>query len=205
METPNVLNFGSEGANGWGGNGFIPGLFGGLIGGALFGGGFGGWGNNGNASAAAALGAQATANNNTDLLMNALGNVNTQVASVNNVLGQIAVQNATNPLQVVNAIQSGDAALASQFAQCCCQNQLRTVEQTNTIVDVVNKQTIAMNDQFCALKERELQQTIDAQAGIIAQLRDAAQTATISAQIAPLQTTVNEILTKLNTTTTAGA
>lgn len=204
MDNPSVYQFG-EGTNmggGWGG--LIPGFIGGLFGGALFGnGGFGMGGNN--AGAAAALGAQATANNNTDLLMNALGNVNTQISGVNNTLGQIAVQNATNPLQVVNAIQSGDAALSSQFAQCCCQNQLRTVEQTNTIVDAVNKQTIAMNDQFCQLKEREMQQTIDAQAGIIAQLRDAAQTASITAQIAPLQTTVNEILAKLNTTTTAGA
>ena len=204
MDTPNVLNFGSEGAN-WGLNGLIPGFLGGIFGGALFGNGFGGWGNGGNAGAAAALGAQATANNNTDLIMNAVNGLGTQVAGVNNALGQIAVQNATAPLQVANAIQSGDAALSSQLAQCCCQNQLRTVEQTNTIVDAVNKQTIAMNDQFCALKERELQQTINAKDDIINQLRSTANLAAVGSLVAPLQATVNEILAKLNTTTTAGA
>ena len=31
--------------------------------------------------------------------------------------------------QVINAIQSGNAAIASQLAQCCCENRLLTTQQ----------------------------------------------------------------------------
>ena len=102
MEKPDVYQFGNDGMGyGWGG--IVPGFLGGILGGALFGNGFGGWGGNGNA--AAALGAQANANNNTDLLMSGINNINTQVAGVNASLGNIAIQSATSPLQVTNAIQ----------------------------------------------------------------------------------------------------
>jgi hypothetical protein len=50
--------------------------------------------------------------------------------------------------------------------------QIRTLEQTNTlglqadrnnnaVLAAINAQTVAMNDQFCALKERELQARIN--------------------------------------------
>ena len=137
---------------------------------------------------------------------------NTSVESVKN--GIFALQNAINTvgsqvgmsgLETINAIQSGNAALASQLANCCCENrlaicnqtntitsqlanhdasvrlqlanneaadQLSVCQQTNTILNAINKQTIAMNDQFCALKERELQNKIDTQGDIITQLRN---------------------------------
>ena len=40
------------------------------------------------------------------------------------------------------------------------------------ITDAINAQTVAMNDQFCAAKERDLQSKIDTQADIITQLRN---------------------------------
>ena len=204
--TPEVYNFGNDGGygNGWGG--IIPGFFGGLIGGALFGNGFGGFGGNGNGAAAASLGAQATANNNTDLLMNAIGNVNTQVAGVNASLNNIAIQGATAPLQVANAIQNAQNAMQNQFSQCCCENRLATCEQTNTITNAIQQQTIAMNDQFCALQQRELQAEINAKDEVIAQLRDQAQTNIINGNIAALQTQITALaaaVAKIPTTTTA--
>lgn len=73
----NALPYWLLGNNGWN-NGFGGGLGTGILGfllGAMFNGGWGGngfgWGNNGN-NGAAALGAQATAYNNTDLLMQAI-------------------------------------------------------------------------------------------------------------------------------------
>ena len=128
----------------------------------------GGWGFGGgmNGNAAASLGAQATANNNTDLLMNAITNtgerqheaiqtlstmlgqdfnlVNQGVQTMQSALATIAANQGMNTMQVVNAIQSGNASLASQLCQCCCdmrqtvtnqgyENQLRTLEQTNAI------------------------------------------------------------------------
>lgn len=183
---PEVYNFDGSGYNGgWGG--IVPGFLGGILGGALFGGGFGGWNGNGGAAAAASLGAQATANNNTDLIMSAIGNINTQVAGVNANLGNIAIQSATSPLQVSGAIKDTQNAMQQQFSQCCCENRLANCEQTNTIVSAIKDQTVAMNDQFCAIKERELQQTIDAKNDLIAQLRDQAMQNANNVQFASLQ------------------
>lgn len=205
MEQPQVYNFDGNGGYGYGwGGGFIPGIIGGVLGGALLGGGFGGWGGNGgNGAAAAALGAQATANNNADLIMNAVGNVGTQVAGIGATLGNIAISSATNPLQVQNAIQQAQNAMQSQFSQCCCENRLGLCEQTNTLQRAIDAQTVAMNEQFCALQQRELQQEINAKNETIAQLRDQAQTNTISGQIALLQQAIAALAARIPTTTPA--
>lgn len=217
MEQPQVYNFdgnGNWGNGGWGG--IIPGFIGGIIGGALFNG--NGWlgGGNGNGNAAAALGAQATANNNTDLLMNAVNNVgttigqdfntlNSQLTGIGSTLNGMAVQNATTPLQVTNAIQTGNMSLQQQLSQCCCENRLATCEQTNTITNAINAQTVAMNEQFCALQQRELQAEINAKNETIAQLRDAAQTSSINGQIALLQQAVAALAARIPVTTTTAA
>ena len=227
--------------NGWlGGNGLAGGALGFLLG-LVFGngwGGFGGFGGYGNSGAAASsLGAQATAYNNTDLLMNAINgtdadirqlatmantdfdSMKTALATINAGLTNVGSQIGLSSLQVVNAIQSGNAALASQFCQCCCENkllvtsqgyenQIATLNQTNqlgsqadrntrSITDAIAAQTVAMNDGFCAIKERELQGKIDTQAEIITQLRgqidNANQTAQIAAMLAPIKSEVELI------------
>jgi len=227
--------------NGWfGGNGLAGGALGFLLG-LVFGngwGGFGGFGGYGNSGAAASsLGAQATAYNNTDLLMNAINgtdadirqlatmantdfdSMKTALATINAGLTNVGSQIGLSSLQVVNAIQSGNAALASQFCQCCCENkllvtsqgyenQIATLNQTNqlgsqadrntrSITDAIAAQTVAMNDGFCAIKERELQGKIDAQAEIITQLRgqidNANQTAQIASMLAPIKSEVDLI------------
>jgi hypothetical protein len=227
--------------NGWlGGNGLAGGALGFLLG-LVFGngwGGFGGFGGYGNSGAAASsLGAQATAYNNTDLLMNAINgtdadirqlatmantdfdSMKTALATINAGLTNVGSQIGLSSLQVVNAIQSGNAALASQLCQCCCENkllvtsqgyenQIATLNQTNqlgsqadrntrSITDAIAAQTVAMNDGFCAIKERELQSKIDTQAEIITQLRgqidNANQTAQIAAMLAPIKSEVDLI------------
>ena len=203
MEQPQVYNFDGNGGYGYGGwGGIVPGFLGGLVGG-LFTNGFGGWGGNGNGNAAAAaLGAQATANNNADLIMNAVGNVGTQVAGINATLGNIAISNATNPLQVTNAIQAAQAQTNQQLSQCCCENRLATCQQTNEIVSKIGEQTVAMNEQFCALQQRELQQEINAKNEVIAQLRDQAQTNAIQGSIAVLQQQINALAERIPVTAT---
>lgn len=227
--------------NGWlGGNGLAGGALGFLLG-LVFGngwGGFGGFGGYGNSGAAASsLGAQATAYNNTDLLMNAINgtdadirqlatmantdfdSMKTALATISAGLTNVGSQIGLSSLQVVNAIQSGNAALASQLCQCCCENkllvtsqgyenQIATLNQTNqlgsqadrntrSITDAIAAQTVAMNDGFCAIKERELQGKIDTQAEIITQLRgqidNANQTAQIAAMLAPIKSEVDLI------------
>jgi len=145
--------------------------------------------------------------------------VNAGVQSAQNTLNQIANAQGMSTLQMINAVQSGDANLASTIQKCCCDNQLAICQQTNalstqadrnanSLLNAINAQTIAMNDQFCALKERELQSKIDTQADIITQLRgqidNAQQTAAITGYVnglvAPLQAKVSEIADKMPNT-----
>jgi len=141
------------------------------------------------------------------------------IGNIQNALSQIGATQGMNALQVINAIQNGNAGLASQLSQCCCNSQLAMCQQTNAlqsqadrnhnaVLNAINAQTIAMNDQFCAIKERELQSKIDTQAEIITQLRgqidNANQTAAITGYVnglvAPLQKAVTEIADKMPNT-----
>lgn len=216
---------------GWGGNGF--------------GGGFGGWGGNGGAGF---ISNQLNNDSGRELIMNAITNqgeasrtaiqtlstmlgqdfnlVNASVQAAQNTLNQIANAQGMSTLQLINAVQSGDAALTSTLQSCCCQTQKQIMEQgyqsqiatlnqtnqlgsqadrnTNSLLNAINAQTVAMNDQFCAARERDMQAKIDTQADIITQLRgqidNANQTAQITGYvnslIAPLQAKVTEIADK---------
>lgn len=236
-------NGGFFGANGgsafWGAllGSVVPGLFGGW--GNGFGGGFGG-----GSAAAASLGAQATANNNAELILNAINGtdadvrllattLNTDVDSlklgINTVQGaiaQVASQVGMSGLQVVNAIQAGNSDLASRLCSCCCdmkqlvtsqgyENQIATLNQTNALsgaiagngqrtVDAIADLKTTMVQEFCAVKEREMQSKIDTQADIINQLRNEAdnarQTNMISAMLAPIAKEVDDIKCKLPST-----
>lgn len=247
-----------NGGYGYGNGGFLGGGFGAGILGGVLGGIFTNWlggngwnfggGMNGN-GAAAALGAQATANNNTDLLMNAITNtgerqheavqtlstmlgqdfnlVNQGVQTMQTALSQIAANQGLNAMQIVNAIQSGNAALSAQFCQCCCEtqksimqqgyeNQIATLNQTNSLnttinangqrnVDAIADLKSSMISEFCAARERDMQAKIDTQADIITQLRNAAdnanQTNQIAAMLAPIQARLVEIEAKQPATT----
>lgn len=235
--------------NGFGGGNFWGAGIGGFLGSALgnwIGG--NGFGMNGGGAAAAALGAQATANNNTELLRQAISSTgeqniqaiqtisnmigqdfattSAQISAVNSILNNMAIQNATTPLQIMNSIISGNKDLAATFAQCCCDNkllvttqgyeaQIATLNQTNQlgsqadrnandIIRAINAQTVEMDNQFCAARERDMQAKIDTQSDIINQLRSqvdnaqqtAAITGYINSLIAPLQAKVTQIADK---------
>jgi hypothetical protein len=228
--------------NGWGNGGFgLGGWGGGILGfllGALFSGGWGGFGGYGGGMAGAGyLGNTINNDNNTDLIMNAINGtdsdvrllattlnadvneVRSAIATINTGLTSVGSQVGLTGLQVVNAIQAGDASLASKLSECCCENRLlttqqgyetriATIEQTNTlgtqaerntnsIINAINAQTIAMDNQFCALKERELQGKIDsltaANTALKTQIDNANQTAAVAAMLAPIQKEVSEI------------
>lgn len=229
----------------FGGSGFGAGILGGLLGGLIWGGlgnnGLFGWGGNGGGAAAASLGAQATANTNAETILRAIdgsdsdirllattlnSDVNTvksNLSTIQNGLTQIAGQTGLSAQQIVNAIQQGDASLASQLCQCCCemrqltveqgyQNQIRTLEQTSalsgqadrntaSITAAIAAQTTMINDKFCDLEKRDMQATIDRQADLIGQLRSAADNAAQTNQImsyvgsivSPIAKEVNDI------------
>ena len=109
--------------------------------------------------------------------------VQSGITSMLSAIQGVGSQVGMSGLQTINAIQAGNASIASQLAQCCCENrllttqqgyeaQIRTLEQTNqlgsqadrntnNLLSAINAQTVAMNDGFCAIKERELQSKID--------------------------------------------
>lgn len=240
-------NGGLFGGNGWGGG--ILGFFLGL----LFGngwGGFGGFGNGfGGGAGAGFLSNQLNNDSGRELLMNAINSngeasraaisalasslgqdfnlVNSAVQTLQSGLSALALQQAVSVPQIINSIQSGDAALQAKLCECCCENrlltteqgyqaQIRTLEQTNalgsqadrntrSITDAIAAQTVAMNDGFCAIKERELQSKVDTQAEIITQLRgqidNAQQTAAITGYInslvSPIAKEVDDIKCKM--------
>lgn len=237
------------GNGGYGMNG-IADLFGLAIIASMFGwngnGGFGGFGNNN--AAAGYLANQLNNDSGRELIMNAITNqgeasrtaiqtlstmlgqdfnlTNAGIQAAQNTLNQIANAQGMSTLQLINAVQSGDAALTSTLQNCCCQTQKQIMEQgyqsqiatlnqtnqlgsqadrnTNSLLNAINAQTVAMNDQFCALKERELQSKIDTQADIITQLRGQIDNSNqtnqiigyVNSVIAPLQKTVTEIADK---------
>ena len=250
------IGFGGYGNNGMFGNGSgfnsIADLFGLAIiasmfgwGGNGFGGGFGGWGGNGGAGF---ISNQLNNDSGRELLMNAITNqgeasrtaiqtlstmlgqdfnlTNAGIQSAQNTLNQIANAQGISTLQLINAVQAGDAALTSTLQNCCCQTQKQIMEQgyqsqiatlnqtnqlgsqadrnANAIINAINAQTVEMDNQFCAARERDMQAKIDTQADIITQLRgqidNANQTAQITGYvnslIAPLQAKVTEIADK---------
>ena len=164
---------------GWGDNGF---------------GGFGGRNNRGNAELAGLI----NNDNGRELLMSAIqgnGAAISQLAStlncsvgniqtaINGVMSQ--VQNVGNQVgmsgqQVINAIQAGNCQLGNQLAQCCCsvqdaitrqgyENQLATVNQTNTLQTSLNGLATSQERGFSTVAYETQRQTCDLQKSIEAQ------------------------------------
>lgn len=209
----------------WGGNGF-------------------GFGNRN----AGALASELNTDANTNLLMQAInGNkdaistlsttlncdinsVQTALNTINTGVSQIACDTKLASCEVINAITSGNASLASQLASCCCdvrssiadvnnnitkmgyESQLSTCNQTNTLQNAITSgfnalmadnatkfnivgskidaQTQIINDKFCQLEMREMQNKIDSLRQENNQLAlsasQQAQTANIVNQLKPI-------------------
>lgn len=88
--------------------------------------GFGGWGNNNNNSTEREMIMSAIQRNGVDLSQLA-SSLNCSVGRLDDAIGQVSTQlcnfagqNGLSFQQVINSIQSGNAALASQIASCCC-------------------------------------------------------------------------------------
>ena len=63
---------------------------------------------------------------------------NAGIQSAQNTLNQIANAQGMSTLQLINAVQAGDANLASTIQKCCCDNQLALCNQTNTLQNAIN-------------------------------------------------------------------
>ena len=93
---------------------------------------------------------------------------------------RLAIANQTNALQNTMAanhaaatLQAAQAEAADQLAVCQQTNALTSQNErnTNSILNAINGQNALIVDQFCQLKERELQDKINTQGDIITQLR----------------------------------
>lgn len=183
-------------------------------------GGFGGNGFGRGGNDAGRLASQLNTDANTNLLMQAInGNkeaisslsntlncdinaVQTALNTINSGVSQISCDTKLSSCEVINAITSGNASLASELANCCCttqrsidavnnnitkmgyESQLSVCNQTNTLQNTITSgfnalmadnaskfnvvgskidaQTQMINDKFCQLEMREMQNKIDA-------------------------------------------
>ena len=174
------IGFGGFNGGGMFGNGFnsIADLFGLAIIASMFGWGNGGWGggfgNNGN-GAAGFLSNQINNDTGRELIMQAVTNqgeasrtaiqtlstmlgqdfnlVNSAVGNVQNALQSLALQQSVSVPQIINSIQSGNAALTSAFQKCCCDNQLAMCQQTNTLQQGLNANAVAAQQGFSGVQQ----------------------------------------------------
>lgn len=180
------IGFGGMNNGGFGfGNGMngIYDLLGVAIIASLFGwnnGGFGGFGGGfGGAGGAGFISNQLNNDSGRELIMNAITSqgeasrtaiqtlstmlgqdfnlVNSGIQSAQNTLNQIANAQGMSTLQLINAVQAGDAALTSTIQKCCCDNQLALCQQTNALQNSINN----VNDNITAT--RAAQQLADCQ------------------------------------------
>ena len=182
---PFSIPIGNNGGLFGNGNNSLADLFGFAIIASMFGwnnGGFGGGiGNNGGAGF---ISNQLSNDSGRELIMNAITSqgeaqrtaiqtlastigqdfnlVNGAVMNVQNSLNTIASNQGMNALQVINAIQSGNASIISQFQQCCCQQQLATERQTNTLQAGASANTQAILNKLSEMQTQNLQDKLDA-------------------------------------------
>lgn len=214
MADTKVFSFPDNGNNGGGLFGGSSGWGGGILGfllGLMFGngawGGFGGFGGGYGANGGAGfLSNQINNDNGRDLLMQAITSqgeqsrqaistlstmlgqdfnlVNASIQTISSALNQVANNQGLNAMQIVNSIQSGNASLASQLCQCCCNmqsavnngfgdvqraiadkaaaDQLGTCQQTYALTENANRNNQAILDKLASMETRALQDKLDA-------------------------------------------
>lgn len=185
---------------GWGGNGF------------------GGWGNGGNSLGSTTereMIMSAIQRNGIDInslassLNCSVGQVQTAINGVTSQICNLAAQSGQNALQIINSIQAGNQTLSAQIASCCCDiresvtrmgydNQIATLRQTETLAGKIDAQTVAMNDKFCQLEKREMQNKIDALREETSTYKTSAMTSQIvAAAVAPINAAISKMQEKI--------
>ncbi len=145
-------------------------------------------------------------------------------SSIDKVGGQIGLSGQ----QIINSVQAGNAQIMSQIASCCCdvrtaierqgyESQLATCNQTNTLVNTMNGNTLALRDAGTAntnaiigkldqMQGQALQDKIDAlrerNSTLLNQLSQEHQTAAFGQMIgqatAPIVNAVNGLQNDVN-------
>lgn len=141
--------------------------------------------------------------------------VKTGIFTLQSSIQTVGAQVGMSALETQNSIAMGNAALAKQLCECCCENRLAIANQTaalqsqlaahdsnvrlqlaqneaadqlavcqqtntlstqserntNSILNAITAQNTMLAQEFCAIKEREMQDKINTQSDIITQLR----------------------------------
>lgn len=112
-----------------------------------------------------------------------VGQIQQAINGVSAKVAEVGCQVGLSSQQIINAIQAGNCQIANQMAQCCCdvktsierqgyENRIATINQTddlksnantqfNIIGAKIDAQTQIINDKFCQLEMREMQNKID--------------------------------------------
>ena len=222
-----LYNMGNNNGGFFGNNGFesiialiiVAALFGNNNGGGIFGG-----GNNSNSAEREML-MSAIQRNGTDLsqLAQTIGcstsRVQDAVTQVSTQICQLAGQNAMSFQQVINSLQAGNAALATQLCQCCCDIKSEIANTNAVVTRGFSDVGYAFRDQTCNIEKaiatstaqilegqrnaemRDLQDKLDALREKNAQqavmLNNAQQTAQFQAMISPIAEDLASIKCKL--------
>ena len=219
-----LYNMGGNNGGFFGNNGFesiialiiVAALFGNNNGGGIFGGG-------GNNSAEREMLMSAIQRNGTDLsqLAQTIGcstaRVHDAVTQVSTQICNLAGQNAMSFQQVINALQAGNATLATQLASCCC--ELKGImsegfssvgyalrDQTCNLEKAIAASTAQILEGQRAAEYREMQDKIDKlrekNSQQASMLNNAQQTAQFQAMLAPIAEDLASIKCKLPKTET---
>lgn len=112
-----------------------------------------------------------------------VGQIQQAINGVSAKVAEVGCQVGMSSQQIINSIQAGNCQIANQMAQCCCdvktaierqgyENRLATINQTddlksnantqfNIIASKIDAQSAIINDKFCQLEMREMQNKID--------------------------------------------
>ena len=156
-----------------------------------------------------------------------ISNVQQSLCALNGGIDKLSGQIGLSGQQVINAIQMGNMNLVQQLMSCCCdtktlitqqahETQLATMEQTNTLSDrmqtgfsdirqIIDNQTAQMTAGFQGIKDMFTQNKIDSLQAEVNRLQANANNSTqtaylqnyINSQIAPMQTTINNINSRI--------
>lgn len=109
--------------------------------------------------------------------------IETNLCNIQSLIQNVGNQVGLSGQQIINSIQSIGCTIGNQIQSCCCtlqsaierqgyENRIATINQTDdiksdaaskftTLSAKIDAQTVLLNDKFCELEKRELQNKID--------------------------------------------
>ena len=105
------------------------------------------------------------------------GNIQTAINNLMSSVQQVGNQVGMSSMQTINAVNAGNASLGQQIAQCCCdnkllvtqqgyENQIATLNQTNTLQNAINNNTVATQEGFTTITFQNQTQQANTQRAI---------------------------------------